>query len=410
MNNRILIIGLVWPEPTSSAAGWRMLQLIDELKKIATDIHFACAAAKSVASHPLANEQVVEHSIVLNDSMFNDFVRELQPTIVVYDRFLIEEQFGWRVKQELPHALTVLDTEDLHFVRRARTVAYKNNTEIDYDTADCHRELAAIHRCDVSLIISPFEYDLLVHQFQIPKVQLLYLPFIETHLSEAYFRSLPTFDQRKNIVFIGNFIHEPNYETVLQLKKMWPLIRKRLKNVELHIYGAYPSQKINQLQNTSEGFIIKGTAENVNTTMQNYRVLAAPIPFGAGLKGKFIDGFKNNLPNVTTSIGSEGIATANWAGFVVDQPEDFVNAVCELYNNERIWNESVLNGYQIINQYFSDKIWNGVLATTLLSIQKQISIHRKKLPIQKMLWHHSLQSIKYMSLWIETKNKLHNNR
>ena len=117
MKPRILIIGLVWPEPTSSAAGWRMLQLINQLLQWTDAIHFASAAAKSVASYPLNELSVTEHEIVLNDSSFNDFVSDLKPDVVVYDRFVTEEQFGWRVKQVFPELITVLDTEDLHLKR-----------------------------------------------------------------------------------------------------------------------------------------------------------------------------------------------------------------------------------------------------------------------------------------------------
>ncbi len=405
MNNRILIIGLVWPEPTSSAAGWRMLQLIQQLQLITKDIHFASAASKSVASFALNEMQVQEHTIALNNESFNTFISNLQPTIVVYDRFVTEEQFGWRVKECLPNVLTVLDTEDLHFVRKARTIAYKKNIEINYDSQDCYRELAAIYRCDLSLIISQFEYDLLVKEFNVSPNQLLYLPFIEHDLQIDIFNKLPNFHQRKNLMFIGNFIHEPNFETVLQLKKVWPEIRKRIKNIEIHIYGAYPTHKINQLHNVATGFIIKGKADDVNTTMQNYRILTAPIPFGAGLKGKFIDGFKNKLPSVTTNIGSEGITADNWAGIIATNETDFVNAVYELYTNEESWDNAVANGLLIINTCFSFKIWNGVLANLLLNLQNNLEEHRKKLIIQKILWHQSLQALKYMSLWIEEKNK-----
>src|SRR5690554_7874388 len=48
-------------------------------------------------------------------------------------------------------------------------------------------------------------------------------------------------------MFIGNFIHEPNYQTVVVLKKYWNKLRKRLPKTELHIYGAYPPQKVVQL-------------------------------------------------------------------------------------------------------------------------------------------------------------------
>jgi hypothetical protein len=46
------------------------------------------------------------------------FVKQLQPSIVLFDRFMIEEQFGWRV-ENCPNAVRILDTEDLHCLRLA---------------------------------------------------------------------------------------------------------------------------------------------------------------------------------------------------------------------------------------------------------------------------------------------------
>lgn len=405
MKLRVLIIGLVWPEPNSSAAGWRMLQLIDELKKISNDIHFACAASKSESSHPLHELNVFSHNIVLNDSSFNDFIADLIPDVVVYDRFITEEQFSWRVKQLFPNIVSVLDTEDLHFVRRARTTAFKAKAEVNYDTPDCYRELSSIYRSDLSIIISKFEYDLLINHFNIPSKQLLYLPFIENEISNETKEKLPNFSSRKDFIFIGNFIHEPNYQTVLQLKKIWSSIKKRLPNTQIHIYGAYASQKVLQLNNANDGFIIKGKADDVNEIMQKYRVLVAPIPFGAGLKGKFIDGFRNSLPNVTSKIGAEGMFFENWSGFIAENETDFVDAVCKLYNDETEWNRAVTNGFEILKNEFSAEIWSGVLKDAVLKIYENIELHRNNLFIQKILWQNGLQATKYMSLWIEQKNK-----
>lgn len=404
MSKRILIIGFVWPEPTSSAAGWRMLQLIKQLKAYTSDIHFACAALKSEASFPLEDLGIIEHAIILNDDSFNTFISSLKPDIVVYDRFMIEEQFGWRVKQELPDCLTILDTEDLHYVRKARTVAFKNNTDVNFDTTDCYRELTSIFRTDLSIIISQWEYDLLVNNFNVPTKQLLYVPFIEQSIVEETIGNIPDFTKREHLMFIGNFIHDPNYQTVLQLKKMWPFIKKRLPNVQLHIYGAYASQKVLQLNNHNDGFIIKGKAVDVNETMQKYKLLVAPIPYGAGLKGKFIDGFKNGLPNVTTPIGGESMFVNFWGGSISNE-EDFAAEIENLYVNENSWNQAVKNGFKIINEQFSERLWNDVLISKVVDIVTDLQKHRSNLIFQKILWQNSLQAVKYMSLWIQEKNK-----
>ena len=118
------------------------------------------------------------------------------------------------------------------------------------------------------------------------------------------------FENRKNFVSIGNFLHEPNWQTVLKLKQIWKNIRKKLPETELHIFGAYPSEKVFQLHNEKEGFIVKGRAESVEKIFNEYRVLLAPIPFGAGLKGKLWESMNFGIPNITTSVGAEAMHVA----------------------------------------------------------------------------------------------------
>ena len=82
-------------------------------------------------------------------------------------------------------------------------------------------------------------------------------------------------------------MHEPNWQSVLHLKNIiWPLIKKQLPKAEVHIYGAYPSQKVLQLNNKKDAFLVKGRAENVASVMEKAKVCLAPLLFGAGLKGK----------------------------------------------------------------------------------------------------------------------------
>src|SRR5690606_31754911 len=157
-------------------------------------------------------------------------------------------------------------------------------------------ELASILRCDLSLIISEYEMELLQNRFKIASEILYYLPFLVAAVSE----STPTFEERQNFLAIGNLLHTPNVDSVLQLKKFWPEIRQQLPDAELHIYGAYAPQQLLQLHNTKEGFLIRGWADDVEIAMKTYRVQLAPLRFGAGLKGKFLDAMHFGLPSVTT--------------------------------------------------------------------------------------------------------------
>ena len=41
--------------------------------------------------------------------------------------------------------------------------------------------------------------------------------------------------------------------------------------------------------------------------LKDYRICLAPLRFGAGLKGKIVDSWRNGLPVVTTPVGAEGM-------------------------------------------------------------------------------------------------------
>ncbi|WP_343557807.1 glycosyltransferase [Sphingobacterium sp.] len=407
---KVLFIGLVWPEPTSSAAGFRMMQLIDTFINRSYHITFASAAAKSPYSAALQSLGIHEQAIVLNSNSFDEFIVELQPDIVVFDRFMVEEQYGWRVAQHCPNALRVLDTEDLHFLRQARHTCVKNEGDFSFQelfTDTAKREIASILRCDLSLIISESEMKLLIEVFRISPDILYYLPFLENEIGSTEIKQWKTFGERKNLLFIGNFIHEPNWHTVQYLKtQIWPHLRKLLPQVELHIYGAYATQKVLQLNNPKENFFIKGRAESARLTMENYRLLVAPIQFGAGVKGKFIDAMQTGTPSTTTTVGAEAMkGNLAWNGFIEDNPEAFCRKTAELYENENLWNIAQAHGIRIINERYEKQKYQSDFMTNLSLLKVQIDRHRQQNFISQILLHHTMQSTKYMSLWIEEKNK-----
>jgi len=173
--NTILFIGHLWPEPTSSAAGYRTLALLKSLSEH-WQITFACAAEMSEYCADLEALNIEPYKIKLNHSSFDQYLSALQPDIVFYDRFISEEQFAPRVQQCCPDAINILDTQDLHFLRRARQKAFNNQQKIHLKSDDAIREIAAIVRSDLSLIISSYEMNLLIKQFTISPDLLHYCP------------------------------------------------------------------------------------------------------------------------------------------------------------------------------------------------------------------------------------------
>lgn len=410
MHKHVLIIGFVWPEPKSSAAGSRMMQLIEAFKRHNYQITFASACAKTNNAFNLETIGVSQKNIALNSSTFDDFVKVLNPEIVIFDRFMTEEQFGWRVAEHCPNALRILDTEDLHCLRRGRQQAFKDGKSFDKTylfNETAKREIASIYRSDLSLIISEVEMEILKNDFKIDESLLLYLPFMLEPISENKKSLLPDFEYRNHFITIGNFFHEPNYNAVLYLKDtIWPIIRKQFPKAELHIFGAYATQKINQLHNEKQGFLIKGFAKNVNDVMQNARVCLAPLRFGAGLKGKLVDAMQNGTPCVMTSIASEGMfGDMDASGFIDDDPELFAKKAIELYENKNLWKQIQSKGYEVINKRFDKTNFQKVLLKHIELTIQELSKNRLNNFTGRMLQHHQLQSTKFMSKWIEEKHK-----
>ncbi|CAI89280.1 glycosyltransferase [Pseudoalteromonas translucida] len=404
---KVLVIGYVWPEPNSSAAGTHMMSLLNAFRAQNWQVEFATPALRTEHMVNLDDFGISSQSIALNCESFDDYVKAYAPDIVMFDRFMMEEQFGWRVDKHCPNALKILDTEDLQCLRNARHEAHKGERE--FTTNDLHsdiakREIAAILRCDLSLIISSYEMSLLNDVFKIEPSLLHHLPFM------VDLNTLPTstkiFEQRQHFMTIGNFRHAPNWDAVLYLQQIWPLIRKQLPKAELHIYGSYPPPKATALNNPKSGFLIKGWADNAFEVMQSARVCLAPLRFGAGIKGKLLEAMIMQTPSVTTNIGSEGMHNElPWPGKIANTAEDFANAAVEMYNNQSEFEQAQQDGNTLLNTLYDKAQLSAALIQKVDSISSDLNAHREKNFTGQMLKHHTMRSTQYMSQWIAEKNK-----
>lgn len=386
-----------------------MMSLLRLFKRQGWSVEFATPAQETEHMIDLSEEGITSQSIQLNCDSFDQYIEELQPDVVMFDRFMMEEQFGWRVEKVCPNAFKLLDTEDLQFLRNARHEAVKKETELTKahlygDLAK--REIAAILRCDLSLIISSYEIDLLQSEFNIDPKLLHHLPFMVD--LNTLPESTKSFEERKHFMTIGNFRHAPNWDAVLQLQKIWPKIRKQLPESELHIYGSYPPPKATALHNPKTGFHIKGWAKDAQEVMEQARVCVAPLRFGAGIKGKLLDAMKLQTPNVTSEIGSEGMlpqGELQWPGAVADDIDEFVEQAVALYKDEETWLKAQSQCHSILEAHYEQNQLGDKLIERLIALESELESHRLDNFFGSMLKHHSMASTKYMSQWIAEKNK-----
>lgn len=417
----VVVIGYVWPEPNSSAAGSRMLQLITFFKQRAQRVIFASPAQLSEHRADLKQMDIEEHSIALNCSSFDDWISQIQPDLVLFDRFMMEEQFGWRVEQCCPKSLRLLDTEDLHSLREARHLQLKkaitNNLEINnhYNNIEqlyplmagmdiAQREIASIYRCDLTLMISEFEMQLLQQQFNIPASLLMHLPFM---LEIDTLQQTVSYAVREHFVTIGNCRHAPNWDSILWLKQsIWPKIRKLMPSAQMHVYGAYPSKKVTDLNNPAQGFYIKGWAEDAMQVLSAARICLAPLRFGAGIKGKFTDAMLCSTPSVTTSLGAESMhGDHSWPGIIENTSDEIAAGAVALYQSETLWQQAADSGAQILSHRYNKIVLHQQLDAVIAAIQPHLTQHRLNNFTGMMLRHHQHKSTKYMAQWIAAKHQ-----
>ncbi len=397
MANRVLFIGQVWPEPASSAAGYRILQLMRAFAIHNYDVHFATAAEPTQRSADLHQEGVVTHRIALNSNTFQDFVKVLDPRVVVYDRYYTEEQFSWRAREVSPSIIHVLDTEDLHFLRADRD----ETSDLEKVAEVRNRELASIYRSDFSLIISSFEQRYLTEFLQISGELLVYLPFWH----ENYQVESNQFENTADFYFIGNLSHKPNAAAVHTLARIWPEIKLRLPQTELFVYGNYVPQALLKYHSPEQGFHLAGAFDEPLGMLRAHRILLAPLSFGAGLKGKIYEAMLYGIPFVSTSCGVEGFELTDQNEVIGDDDTDFVMKAVTLYCDADLWNRTSRRLQSDFEKQFATSQYFDAFFKQLNLVIGNVELHRGRNPVGDILRQQAFSAAKYLSKYIEQKNK-----
>ncbi|WOX04067.1 glycosyltransferase [Microbulbifer pacificus] len=400
---RTLLLAKHWPEPASTAAGRRTLDILELLAEAGYEIEIASPAQPTPFQ---AKTGYGEHQIEVNDSGFDDWVRALNPMLVIYDRFMMEEQFGWRMREQCPHAVTVLDTSDFHSLREARHEALKHGQPLNLFHPIAEREIAAMARCDLTLMISRVEVELLKQHFCLPDWLLHYLPFLVKQLPDL--KTLPGFDERQHLAMIGGFKHAPNRDaTIWFAEQVWPQLHRLLPGVECHVYGAYSDHAMHRLSDPATGFRVHGRTDDALATLARYRLNLAPLRFGAGQKGKILDGWLSGTPTVTTPIGAESMAPADAWGYVLsDNPDQFAATTAQLYQNQTAWLGARDAGQQALASEFFYEHHAAAFIARLESIAENLQEHRNRNIWGRILRRTEHRAEEFMSRWIEAKNKL----
>lgn len=450
----VLYFVAYWPQQSFSAASQRTFQLAQHLRGAGYRV-VVCADGdpdKQIPPHGVQDLEALGCECLrvrTNDPSSLEQISQIKPDVVIFDKFTTEEKFGWQVSLKVPQALRVLDTVDLHWLRKGRETQVK---ELDLNLAPAldlsldrtearafrdssilaspgtpeliakasgdtfERELASIFRCDTALLVSEVEKHILTHWCMVPRHQLFVNQLsYQTSLLEPLDEN--SFRKRQHFYFVGNFKHAPNLDAVHWLKKiLWPQMRAKLQGAglegQLHIYGASSGASSGASTNLSlhdpkMGFYLKGHTLHIN--FQDYRVNLAPLRFGAGIKGKIAEGWSHGTPAITTPVGGEGMhGQLAFGGKIAETTEAFVAEAVSIYSDPIRWIEASERGLRIIKSVYSQET-NSLEFTDYIAacLENLVSIRQKNM-MGRILNHQSMRATEYFSRWIQAKQTLRN--
>jgi len=375
VKRKLLIIAHLWPESNTTAAGQHLLTLIQSFKNAKYQVHLGCTLDKTPLGDSLSEYDIQVHRIALNCNSFDELLVDLRPEVILFDRFISEEQFGWRVYKNLPQCLTLLNTEDLHSLRLSRS----KGKEEEWETTDTFkREIASFYRVDKVLIISREEINKLTALLPSIGSKLIYAPLI------IHRREITNHINRKSwsFVFFGSGKHPGNKATLQRIIEMWPNILKIQPESSLFIFGAYYPESLINKANKLKQVSFLGWVEDLDTILHNYQFLLSPTPFGAGLKGKVLQSINNGVICLCSSIASEGIDIESRSQWMhLNSEREYLNAIentlinCGILENERSIQSELLHHFTD----FSNDSWIADLTVESNSnaseILKQVMRH-----------------------------------
>jgi glycosyltransferase involved in cell wall biosynthesis len=362
--NRILIIDRWLPTYDQDSGSLRMFSLLKILRSLGYKVTFLPDDLQK--KEPYASELQSIGVEVLYGIV--DIEKYLENMGGVFSFVLLsrpEQTFKYisLVRAYAINSVVLYDTVDLHWIRFARAASLHEDRELS-QRAKYFRSMEMFNAlcCDVVLAVTDSDKESLLND--LPELQIEIVPNIHDVVGKRR-----PFKERKDIMFIGNFFHQPNEDAVFFfVKEIFPMLQEKLPQLRFIIVGSDPSALLLKL--ASRNIEVTGYVKDVAPYFETCRVFVSPLRYGAGMKGKIGQSMAFGLPVVTTTVGAEGIGLiGNENALIADAAGDFADAVLRLYTDENLWERISLNSVSHIEKNYSAEVVKEKVARLFNSVK-----------------------------------------
>ncbi|WP_194767837.1 glycosyltransferase [Tamlana sp. I1] len=366
----ILIIDSKIPNYNEDSGSRRLYEII----KILLDQDFSIFLLADLNEYKYENryaEEYIEEYKSIGVKVYQPSL-DIKGDLITKERFISEVcpfiNYAWLHRPEIfnsyyitikslnKNVILIYDMVDFHYLRLIREWKLNNKSKVKL-SADkiLNLEIANCKAADKIIVISDND------KLSLEKYYLK--PSKMTTIGNLHeFRERPNtfkiFSERKNLLFIGGFSHQPNVDAVLWLKnEIMPLIWAVDKDIKIDIIGSNIPKKILSLK--TENFNVIGFVEDLSVYFNSAKIFIAPLKYGAGIKGKIGQSFEFSLPVITTDIGAEGFDLSPFSEeMIANTSELLASKILKLYNDQDLWRAISNRSEQFITPFTKQHIEN----------------------------------------------------
>lgn len=174
------------------------------------------------------------------------------------------------------------------------------------------------------------------------------------------------------ILSVGTFKWLPNREAVeFLVEKIWPLVKKNLKKVQLKIVGNAPSQKVLNYGQKDSNIQVAGQVDDIRYAFKNADLLLAPVFSGKGTRYKILEAMACSTPVVASKIAVEGLNVENGKHVLIsNDAAELANLTIKVLSDKQLWQKLSHNGKQFVQDHYDWQLISQKLDTIYQKVGK----------------------------------------
>ncbi len=355
----VLVIDHRVPMPDHDAGSLRMLRLVETLQELGCRVTFA--PDDNACPQPYTRQLQARGVDVIYGATWMG--RELaaigdELQLAIVSRPYVAAQHTHVLREYAPQTIIAYDTVDLHYVREQRRAAVGVPHALAKAATIRELELGLVRGSDVTIVVSDEEREQL--EREAPGSKVIVIPVVNEIVERV-----PPLGDRRGVLFVGGFEHPPNVDAALALvNDVMPPVWERLGDVPVVIAGSKPTPEIEAL--AGPNVEVTGWVEDLQPLIDGARAMAAPLRYGAGMKGKVTQSLGCGLPVVTTPTGAEGLGAEDGRDLLIAaDAAGLAERIVRLHEDDALWQRLSTAGQDVVRRVASVELMRERLAELL---------------------------------------------